>query len=78
MDSSLSLPWAALAQVEQRTLPVNWEKALALSDRAIAAYTKNATAYLWRSISWINLGFFKEAIADQERALAIDPELPEL
>jgi TolB-like protein len=73
LDPSLSMPWAALAQVEQRTLPVNWEKALALSDRAIAADPKNATAYLWRSISWINLGFFKQAMADQDRALAIDP-----
>ena len=73
LDSSLSMPWAALAQVEQQTLPVDWKKTLAMSDRAVAADPKNATAYLWRSISWVNLGFFEQAMADQDRALAIDP-----
>ena len=73
LDSSLSMPWAALAQVEQQTLPVDWEKTLAMADRAVAADPKNATAYLWRSISWVNLGFFEQAMADQDRALAIDP-----
>ena len=73
LDSSLSMPWAALAQVEQQTLPVDWKKTLAMADRAVAADPKNATAYLWRSISWVNLGFFEQAMADQDRALAIDP-----
>ena len=73
LDPSLSMPWAALGQIEPRQLPANWEKTLAMSDRSIAADPKNATAYLWRSIHWVNLGFFDRALAEQERALAIDP-----
>ena len=73
LDSSLSMPWAALGQIEQRRLPADWEKILAMADRSVAADPKNATAYLWRSIHWINLGFFDRALADQDRALAIDP-----
>ncbi len=73
LDSTLSMPWAALGYVERRSVPAKWEKSLELTDRAIAADPKNATAYLWRSIDWFNLGFFQRAIADQDRALAIDP-----
>ncbi len=74
LDPSLSMPWAALAQIEPRKLPADWEKTIAMSDRSIAADPKNATAYLWRSIHWVNLGFFDRALAEQERALAIDPK----
>ena len=74
LDETLSLPWAALGYLEQYfKQPADWEKSLALMDRAIAADPKNTTAYLWRSIIWVNLGFFQRAIADQDRALAIDP-----
>lgn len=73
LDPSLSMPWAALALAEQREAPVDWARSLELADRAVAADPKNATAYLWRSISWVNLGFFAKAIADQDRCLALDP-----
>jgi hypothetical protein len=73
LDPSLSMPWAVLSQIENRKLPADWEKSLAMADRAVAADPKNATALLWRSIDWMNLGFFERAIADQDRALAIDP-----
>jgi TolB-like protein/Tfp pilus assembly protein PilF len=73
LDPSLSMPYAALALVLEDKQPVDWDASLALFDRAIVADPKNATAYLWRSINWANLGFFKQAIADQDRCLAIDP-----
>jgi TolB-like protein/phosphoglycolate phosphatase-like HAD superfamily hydrolase len=73
LDPSLSMPWAALAMAEQQGAPVDWARSLEMSDRAIAADPKNATAYLWRSISFVNLGFFAKAIADQDRCLALDP-----
>jgi TolB-like protein len=73
LDGSLSLPWAALAMADQATLPVDWGRVLGLYDRAIAADPHNSTALLWRSISWVNLGFFDRALADQDRCLAQDP-----
>ncbi|MBA3543877.1 MAG: hypothetical protein H0T83_05495 [Chthoniobacterales bacterium] len=76
LDSTLSMPWAALSYFERKQEQVDWEKSLELTDRAIAADPKNATAYLWRSIDWMNLGFFQRAMADQDRALALDPAYP--
>ena len=73
LDPSLSMPWAALAMSEQNEANIDWAKALELSAKAIQADPKNATAYLWRSIAWLNLGFFDKAIADQDNCLRIDP-----
>jgi TolB-like protein len=73
LDPGLSMPWAALSLHEQRNRPVDWAKALELVDKAIAADPKNATAYLWRSVSWMQLGFFDKAAADQQACLALDP-----
>lgn len=73
LDGALSTPWAALAMAEQAKLPVDWARVLGLYDRAIAADPHNSTALLWRSISWLNLGFFDRALADQDRCLAQDP-----
>jgi adenylate cyclase len=74
LDSTLSMPWAALANVEQSRLPVDWAANIDMLGRALAADPRNSTAYLWRSIAWINLGFFDRAIADLDRCLEIDPQ----
>ena len=73
LDASLSMPWAALSSLEQRQRPADWDKVLEMADKAIAADPNNATALLWRSIAWTNLGFFAKAVADQKACLAIDP-----
>jgi adenylate cyclase len=73
LDSSLSVPWAARFLVGARTMPVDFNQILEWIDRAIAADRNNATAYLFRSTFWVNLGFFDRALADQDRCLAIDP-----
>jgi TolB-like protein len=72
LDPTLSMPWAALANVGQGRLPVDWAANIDMLGRAIAADPRNSTAYLWRSIAWINLGFFDRAIADQDRCLQLD------
>jgi tetratricopeptide (TPR) repeat protein len=72
LDDTLSTPWAALGQVKTEILPVDWAAVLVLYDRAIAADEHNGTAWLWRSIAWVNLGFFERALADQNRCLALD------
>ncbi len=73
LDPSLSMPYAALAMAKQNEKTVDWAKSLELSARALQADPKNATAYLWRSIAWLNLGFFDKAIADQDSCLRVDP-----
>jgi adenylate cyclase len=73
LDSSLSVPWAARAVATARTLPADFAQGLEWLDRAIAADRNNASAYLFRSTFWVNLGFFDRALADQDRCLAIDP-----
>lgn len=73
LDATLSMPWAALSMSEQNNQSTNWVVALELADKAIQADPKNATAYLWRSIIWLNLGFFDKAIADQDSCLRVDP-----
>jgi TolB-like protein len=74
LDPTLSMPWAALANVGQDRLPVDWAANLDMLGRAIDGDPRNSTAYLWRSIAWINLGFFDRAIADQDRCLKLDPQ----
>ena len=73
LDASLSMPWAALSITEQRRRPADWDKVMEYADKSIAADPKNATALLWRGISWTNLGYFDRAENDQLACLAIDP-----
>jgi len=73
LDPSLSMPWAALAMADMDNVPVAWAETLGKFDRAVAADPHNSTALLWRSIAWVNLGFFDRAVADQDRCLAQDP-----
>jgi tetratricopeptide (TPR) repeat protein len=61
------MPWAALANNARTVWPADYARSLELTDRAIAADPKNATAYLWRGISCLELGFFARAIADFDR-----------
>jgi TolB-like protein len=73
LDPSLSMPWAALAMAAMEIKPVPWVEVLGKFDRAVAADPHNSTALLWRSIAWVNLGFFDRAISDQDRCMAQDP-----
>jgi TolB-like protein len=73
LDPKLSMPWAAIGSAEQGTLPIDWATNLSRFDRAIAADPNNATAYLWRAIAWINLGFFERALLDLKHCTSIDP-----
>jgi TolB-like protein len=73
LDAKLSMPWAVLGYVVRTTPPMDWAGGLELSDRAVAADPRNATAYHWRGIIWLKLGFFERAVADFDRALEVDP-----
>jgi tetratricopeptide (TPR) repeat protein len=73
LDPSLSMPWAVLGYEARTTPPMDWARGLQLTDRALAADPRNATAYHWRGIIWLKLGFFERARADFDHALAVDP-----
>lgn len=73
LDPSLSMPWAVRGMAIHKAATIDWAAGLELYDRAIAADPENGSAYLWRSIAWVNLGFFQRALADSDRCLAIDP-----
>jgi len=42
-------------------------------DMAIEKNPKNSTAWLWRAITFKDMGYFEKAIADLEECLSIDP-----
>jgi len=73
LDASLSMPWAVHSTVLTKSYPIAFSQSMELAQRAIDADPHNATIHLWRSISWVQLGFFDRALADQARCLAIDP-----
>jgi adenylate cyclase len=73
LDAKLSMPWAVLGYVVRTAPPMDWARGLELTDRALAADPRNATAYHWRGIIWLKLGFFERAIADFNHALEVDP-----
>lgn len=73
LDPQLSMPWAARALLAGYARPADHTQVVEQFDRAIAADPRNATAYLWRGINWITLGFLARAQEDFERCLAIDP-----
>jgi TolB-like protein len=73
LDPTLSMPWAALGNAGMSSLKPDWAGNMALFDRAVAADPRNGTAFLWRGIGWINLGFFDRAAADFDRCLLVEP-----
>ena len=62
LSPELSLPYAVLALGMNIDWPVDYEKA-----------PKNTTAYLWRMIVYLDLGYFDRAERDAGQCLAIDP-----
>ena len=73
-----SLPVDALGRQGRRscsnTWPVDYEQCSSpISTRLSPPIRRNATAFLWRGIAWIRLGFFDRAIADIDRAVAVEP-----
>jgi adenylate cyclase len=70
LDPGLSMPWVARSVAARGK---DFSSRLDLVERAIVADPKNATAYLVRSIIWIELGFFDRALADLDQCLSIDP-----
>ena len=73
LNPELSLPYAVLALGLTSDYPVDFERSLALFDDALARNSKNTTAYLWRTIIYLDLGYFDLAERDASQCLEIDP-----
>jgi TolB-like protein len=73
LNPELSLPYAVLAMDVGLDLPIDFGRMLALFDEALARNPKNTTAYLWRTIVYLDLGYFERAERDARQCLEIDP-----
>lgn len=69
----LSMAEAALANIHMSRLPLQPDKVFEHLDRALAIDPRNATAWLWRGLSKMALGYFEPAISDLEQCLAVEP-----
>jgi adenylate cyclase len=72
LNPELSLPYAVLALGMNSDWPVDFEQSLELFDEALARNPKNTTAYLWRMIVYLDLGYFDRAERDARQCLEID------
>ncbi|MFU8895264.1 MAG: hypothetical protein ACNA8J_02635 [Gammaproteobacteria bacterium] len=73
LDPTLAMPWAVRALLMNYQMPIPFAESLALFERALVADPAQASVYLWRAITWINLGFLERGLADLDACLAIDP-----
>ncbi len=73
IDPALAMPWAVRALLMQYRTPIPFAETIGLMDRALNADPMLASVYLWRAITWVNLGFMDRAVADLDACLAVDP-----
>ncbi|MGA9575175.1 MAG: tetratricopeptide repeat protein [Lysobacterales bacterium] len=72
IDPDLSMPYAVIG-LKFNTTGEGYAGAIRNLDTAIEKDPKNATAWLWRGITFKDMGYFDKAISDFERCLEIDP-----
>ena len=73
LNPELSMPYAVLASIEGNGADIDYEQVLQYFDEALQRDSKNMTAYLWRMIAYLDLGYFDRADRDGQRCLEIDP-----
>ena len=71
IDSDLSMAYAVIGMKHQIT-GEGYTGRIRNLDIAIKNNPKNATAWLWRGISFREMGYFAQAVADFEQCLEID------
>jgi Tfp pilus assembly protein PilF len=77
LDPTLAEPHAALAVLKEEA---DWDWAGAETEyrKAIALNSNDATSHHWYSVLLENLGRYEEALAEIEKALALDPASPQI
>lgn len=71
IDPGLSMAYAVIAQTPSANRDAL--ESLERFDVAIENDPKNATAFLWRALTFSEIGYLDQAIADLKACLAIDP-----
>ena len=77
LDPTMAEPHAALASVKDQA-DWDWAGAEAEYRKAIGLNLNDATSHHWYSVLLVNLGRVKEALAENEKALALDPASPQI
>jgi len=72
IDPELSMAYAVIG-MEHETTGEGYVGAIKNLDTAIDKDPKNATAWLWRGITFKDMGYFEKAVADFEQCLSLDP-----
>ena len=72
LSPNLSMPHAVIA-MKHAVTGEGFPGAIRSLDQAISNDPKNATALLWRGITWFNMGYFDRAIEDFDACLGVDP-----
>jgi tetratricopeptide (TPR) repeat protein len=77
LNPALSLPYAVRGNTMREFMAVHpkytWDESLANLDKAIANDPNDATAFLWRGLALIALGYFDRAIQELARCSELDP-----
>jgi len=72
IDPDLSMAYAVIGMEHENT-GEGYVGAIKNLDTAIEKNPKNATAWLWRGITFKDMGYFEKAVADFEQCLSLDP-----
>lgn len=73
LNPKMSLPYAALARLEERQSPPNHEAAQQYYQTAIKNDPREPTTLHWLAYSLIQLGYNERSIEYSEKCLALDP-----
>lgn len=72
IDPGLSMAYAVIG-MEHQVTGDGYGGAIRNLDKAIENDSKNATAWLWRGITFKGMGYIEKALADFDQCLSIDP-----
>jgi len=74
LDDGLSLAYSVIGNVSRNRQPYRWQDVFENYRLAAENGSKNATNFLWRAISYMDLGYFELAMSDLDQCLSIDPQ----
>jgi adenylate cyclase len=73
LNPDLALPYAALGGQLTLRPPLDFDAGIAMFDEALRRDPKETSAFLWRGIANMGLGYFDRAKQDLNRCLEVDP-----
>jgi TolB-like protein len=73
LNPNLALPYAVLGLLAGTTPPFDFDEGFAQLDQATKLDPKETTAWLWRGVLNVKLGYFDKAEQDFRQCLTLDP-----